>query len=166
VTPFMPRVSDVEKARSAAASASRITTDTPANSPLRAAALLRDELLADWIRHGLTRRQIAHILDAEPPTVYHWCNANEQRKRRDAYRAALAEPRTLAPDGLPDVLAELVDHRRKRGLSVPDLARRIGVSATTLLAWERGETAPRLHNLLDWAQSLGLQVTLREDSPR
>jgi DNA-binding XRE family transcriptional regulator len=68
----------------------------------------------------------------------------------DRPRAMLRLEQGLAPDGT--ALREL---RRWQGLCVDDLAAAIGVSASTVLAWEKGRQSPRRRNeraLLDLVQ--------------
>ena len=53
--------------------------------------------------------------------------------------------------------------RRERGWSVPELARRSGLSAAAIRLWEAGETAPRESASRRLAQGLGLDLAaLRE----
>jgi transcriptional regulator with XRE-family HTH domain len=49
--------------------------------------------------------------------------------------------------------------RRRAGLSQADLARAVGVSATTISSWERGRNAPVSSRLLVIAAALGVEVT-------
>jgi len=45
-------------------------------------------------------------------------------------------------------------YRTRRGLSRPDVARRVGCSIRTLIRWEKGETIPAGHRLIALANVL------------
>jgi transcriptional regulator with XRE-family HTH domain len=59
-----------------------------------------------------------------------------------------------------DLVSSLRDVRVQRGMSVRDLAPLVGVSFTTLAAWERGAIDPPLSKLRTWARALGGIATI------
>ena len=59
-----------------------------------------------------------------------------------------------------DLASSLRDVRVQRGMSVRDLAPLVGVSFTTLAAWERGAIDPPLSKLRTWARALGGIATI------
>ncbi len=65
--------------------------------------------------------------------------------------------------------ARIVAARENVGLTTPQLARRLGIKAQTLLAWETGQTEPRANRLAMLAGLLGVSpgwlLTGRGDAP-
>lgn len=59
---------------------------------------------------------------------------------------------------LVEVGAEMAAARRAAGLTVPQLAARIGVSQQAVYWWEHGRNAPRPYAARRWFQVLGLPV--------
>jgi len=58
------------------------------------------------------------------------------------------------------LVLQLVARRKTRGWSQERLAKRVGVRHQQLSCWETGVKTPRLANLTDWAQALGLDLVL------
>jgi DNA-binding transcriptional regulator YiaG len=50
--------------------------------------------------------------------------------------------------------------RRRRGLTQVALGRVVGVHPVQIAKWERGETVPRMQNLIDWIEGLGYRLSL------
>lgn len=64
------------------------------------------------------------------------------------------------------IVRDLRSARRAQKVSMAALAETIGVPQTSVQRWELGLNVPRLPMLLDWAQALGLSVTLTaRDTP-
>lgn len=57
-----------------------------------------------------------------------------------------------------DFKARLANWRKARGMSQPELAEAVGVSADTLRRWEWGKQLPRLDELVKLAESLEVSV--------
>jgi len=58
------------------------------------------------------------------------------------------------------IVAQLIEVRRRRGLSQREVTRRIGGSSATLNLWERGIHEPTLSHLQAWANALDLDLQL------
>lgn len=56
------------------------------------------------------------------------------------------------------IITTLADERRRQGLSMREVGRRMGVSPTSMSNWEGGATEPTLGSLERWAAALGAQV--------
>jgi len=50
--------------------------------------------------------------------------------------------------------------RESKGLSLRELAGRVGVSHTSLCAWESGASDPLGENLRRWCKEIGISVAL------
>lgn len=61
--------------------------------------------------------------------------------------------------------ARLRHLREQAGLSVPDLARAVGVSRQQIHGYESGKNEPRLSTLLRLAEALGVTVSTLVDEP-
>jgi transcriptional regulator with XRE-family HTH domain len=72
--------------------------------------------------------------------------------KRDPYASALA--RTW--------VAQLVQEREKRGITVAQLASTLGCSHANVREWEIGEHMPRVETLIRWAEALGRELQLVE----
>lgn len=57
--------------------------------------------------------------------------------------------------------AQLRSIRIANGVSVSDLADRLGYDRFSIGRWERGEMVPSLLKFVDWAAALGYEVKLR-----
>lgn len=57
-----------------------------------------------------------------------------------------------------DFKERLANRRKARGMSQPELAEAVGVSADTLRRWEWGKQLPRLDELVKLAESLEVSV--------
>ncbi|MCP9947201.1 helix-turn-helix transcriptional regulator [Actinomadura madurae] len=68
-------------------------------------------------------------------------------------------------DRIPPVLAQLRATRLVRELSFAAVAARIGLAATTVLYWETGDRGIALARAHDYADALGLVLTVGEISP-
>lgn len=62
------------------------------------------------------------------------------------------------------LIAELRNARAARGLSKAKLARRAGVLRQELERWEAGRVRPNVDTFVAWANALGFDVLLREQS--
>lgn len=58
------------------------------------------------------------------------------------------------------VLAALWQRRVELNMTRADLAEHTGYHKVQIARWERGEDHPRFRALMDWAQSLGLEITV------
>lgn len=64
-----------------------------------------------------------------------------------------------APQFTVDFLgARLAQLRRSKGMTLGDLAQRLGVSRPTVWAWEKGKTTPRPERMEAIAATFGVQV--------
>lgn len=50
--------------------------------------------------------------------------------------------------------------RYKRGIAAVDLAELTGYAPKSILEWENGRNNPKLRQLHDWAQALGMRLEL------
>jgi transcriptional regulator with XRE-family HTH domain len=61
-------------------------------------------------------------------------------------------------------VSAIVDHLRrlrvKRLISMEELSQKIGYDRTSLHDWENGHRQPKFQAVVDWADALGLVVTL------
>lgn len=55
--------------------------------------------------------------------------------------------------------------RKEHHLSMADLAKESGYSASTLNAWERGYRAPHTVDLMNWCESLGYRLCVVPITP-
>lgn len=121
-------------------------------APPELARRLRDERRA----RGMTQAAAAEAIGVAQATYAGWETGRSLPERRLVRRVAhflglaphevarLARPPLRLPAAPASPLGELVAGRRHAlGLSREDLARRTGVSARTVGAWERGEKVPR-----------------------
>lgn len=58
------------------------------------------------------------------------------------------------------LIAVLAAERKRRGISVAALARRLGYTADAIRGWEKGRTTPDLDRFEDYADALGMRLTL------
>nr|WP_272916565.1 helix-turn-helix transcriptional regulator [Tsuneonella aeria] len=73
---------------------------------------------------------------------------------------------TPAPDTLPEDFGQRLHRlRRERGLSLADIANRLGVSKPTVWAWEHGKSRPADRRLSALAEALGVTPGGLEPSP-
>lgn len=77
----------------------------------------------------------------------------------------LAACREVEPPPVPPAVTQLRATRRARELGRPEVAAWIGVAKTTLLYWETGERSITLARTHDYANALGLVLTVEEISP-
>lgn len=49
-------------------------------------------------------------------------------------------------------------HRRDRGQSQEQLARRLGVAGETISNFERGQSSPKCEDVIDWAREYGMTL--------
>lgn len=54
----------------------------------------------------------------------------------------------------------LTTERKRRGLSMREVAQEAGFSPSCVHSWEHGTRAPSLHNLRAWARTLDYDLTL------
>ena len=66
-----------------------------------------------------------------------------------------------APRNLASVIIALRRAREDQGITQMRLANKIGVPKATLQKWENGNNGPRFRMLVDWAQTLGYEVSIR-----
>ena len=69
------------------------------------------------------------------------------------------EPAITKANVLP-VIRRLTETRIAWGLSVDDIAERIGCAAGTLSKYEGGQNGPSLFMLICWAEVLGFELSL------
>lgn len=123
---------------------------------------------AAWQNHELAALRAlwpaaprARIIDALAP---HTPRSIKQKATVLGLRRAKGRPRG-ARKGRPLVqyraTRELHQERQRIGLSRADVAERSGYHETMLGRWERGERAPSLRQLADWAGALGMEVTIK-----
>ena len=60
-----------------------------------------------------------------------------------------------------EVINQLRDEWRARGISRIDLAEETGYHKMILGRYERGETTPSLQRLVDWCEALGFELSLK-----
>lgn len=77
----------------------------------------------------------------------------------------LAACREVEPPQVPPAVTQLRGTRRARELSRPEVAGWVGVAETTVLYWETGERSITLARTHDFANVLGLVLTVEEISP-
>lgn len=53
---------------------------------------------------------------------------------------------------------ELKEWRRLRGITMEDLAKRVGVSKVTIWKWEKGDTEPRISDMEKLRKALSLKA--------
>ena len=70
-------------------------------------------------------------------------------------------PRTRSRYG---VVNELADARVEQGIARVDLAEAAGYHVMILGRYERGEATPSLQRLVDWAEALGFEITIKPRS--
>lgn len=100
-----------------------------------------DHLLRRWLTLKLLQRHVAEKLDVEKASVANW-EANRTKPSLEYMPAII---RFLGYNPLPpgNGWAErLVQCRTALGITQKEAARRIGVDASTLARWERGEREP------------------------
>lgn len=59
-----------------------------------------------------------------------------------------------------DLLNQLREERKKRGVRLIDLAESVGYHRTAIGNWERGKHAPTIRELADWCQALGVGLKI------
>lgn len=65
-----------------------------------------------------------------------------------------------------EILSLLIARRKELGITLEHLAERAGYSKNTVHYWERGKRSPTLRNLSNWAQALGIRITMEcENDP-
>lgn len=60
------------------------------------------------------------------------------------------------------IVQALRERRQKMNIPLRIVAERAGYGQNTMWYWETGRATPSLPKLHDWAQSLGLTLTLKE----
>ena len=60
------------------------------------------------------------------------------------------------------IVAALIDRRRAVQMTQEGLGLILGVSTSTVGCWEAGQTLPSLPRLREWAQVLGMMVSVCE----
>jgi DNA-binding XRE family transcriptional regulator len=68
-----------------------------------------------------------------------------------------------SPPNLHPLIVKLRMRRLSTGMMQTELAQKIGCSSNSLVKWERGKCIPNALNLIDWANALGLRVSLEKD---
>lgn len=58
------------------------------------------------------------------------------------------------------MIEELIRARLEQGLSMSEIARRIGTSPSVVHSWEHRIRVPSLVNYMAWAEALGYRVVL------
>lgn len=61
------------------------------------------------------------------------------------------------------LIRQLVDARKRAGISQEDLSARIGVSDAMVAKWEAGMRLPTSYWLMCWAQALNLTIKVEHD---
>lgn len=64
------------------------------------------------------------------------------------------------------LIAQLIETRKRAGLSQKTVARRAGYDQCTISQWERGLWEPRLCNFVNLANTLGFEVALVKKESR
>lgn len=59
------------------------------------------------------------------------------------------------------IIDQLIEERRKKGLSQEKLAEKVGYCRSPFSRYELGANAPNLRFLSNWAESLGYDVVLK-----
>lgn len=59
------------------------------------------------------------------------------------------------------IFRELRDARERLNLTRPQLSEIVGYHWTMIGRWENGEAVPSVRRLVDWAQALGFELSLR-----
>ena len=62
---------------------------------------------------------------------------------------------------MEEVIKELKGRRLEAGLSISELARRMGAERARLSEIENGRGGLTLKRMFDWAEALGLRVTIK-----
>ena len=60
------------------------------------------------------------------------------------------------------LIKELVEERKRQGLTQSDLDEKIGLTQGQLAKWETGDRSPTLWNAYCWASALGVELTIRK----
>lgn len=68
----------------------------------------------------------------------------------------------LERERIAGIASELRDARQARGLTLQQVAVRIGVGRSTVCQWEKGHQVPDSYHLDAWARSLGFELGLYE----
>jgi transcriptional regulator with XRE-family HTH domain len=63
-------------------------------------------------------------------------------------------------DPVSRLIAELAVRRRMLGLSMGDIARRLGYTRAAVRSWETGDREIKLRTAVEYAAEVGVQVTL------
>jgi transcriptional regulator with XRE-family HTH domain len=70
------------------------------------------------------------------------------------------EKPTSAAGAMRALYRKLMQARVQQGISLSEMARRIGITRQSLTAWETGKAWPTLENLFRWAKLLGFWIVL------
>ena len=70
--------------------------------------------------------------------------------------------RYAQPEKLPTVIMRLAWKRKLAGLTKRELSLKLGYHEQTISHWERGTIHPSLKSLMDWCESLDMDLDARE----
>jgi transcriptional regulator with XRE-family HTH domain len=59
------------------------------------------------------------------------------------------------------LFVQLIDARKALGISRAEMARRMGYSTSALMYWEHGRTSPSIDVMEDYADVVGMSVTVQ-----
>ena len=60
-----------------------------------------------------------------------------------------------------EIINQLKNHRKSLGITLTELADRVGIRAATICEIETGKRTPTLATFMKIAEALGMEVTLR-----
>ncbi|QRY43156.1 helix-turn-helix transcriptional regulator [Mycolicibacterium boenickei] len=63
---------------------------------------------------------------------------------------------------MPDLISQLVAIRKAKGIKQGSVARRMGVAAPMISAFENGRRQPTLPTLIRYAAAVGARITVEE----
>lgn len=113
-------------------------------------------------RHPWTTAELANLRALWPrsprPMIERWLAPHPWKTiRTKAVRLGLKRirPRRSAGNTL---IQELRARREAAGLSIRQLAKRMGYDQAAVGRWERGDTGPTLIQLQDWAEALDCRI--------
>lgn len=69
-----------------------------------------------------------------------------------------------AANAITDLVARLVEARRRQGATQLDVAEALGLTPMSVSGWEQGEDAPTPAHLIRWARALGCTVRVVDQS--
>ena len=95
--PFTPDPGELAELRGLVPVAARLRGGFAADSPVRLAAVRRDEIVSGWKSRGASHQQIAQLAGVTAPAVVIWIDPERQRSRRQGPRNRRS-PQHLPPN--------------------------------------------------------------------